>query len=345
MTCRVFYVDDQEDIVWSATKLLARECPDLVVEGFTDPAEALAALQKSPPDILVTDVRMEGMNGLELMVAARAVIPELPVIVVTAYGGPDVAAALLGRSLVEYLEKPVRAQALIASIDRLLARGEGFSGAISLPMLPDLIQVYTLSQTTGALNIRRRGTTGTIWFDLGKIVHATCGDRSGEEAVYELLSWQGGKFSLDTETRPTETTITVSWQKVLLEGCRRLDEASRDSVRDPIDEEDTSTQVAVPEDFMPRGLATDTAGSDRQANGALPANPSSVASGTGTGPCSVAKQTLADLTTIKGCVGAAVFDGSVSSRPAIEPLDCSIDLEAAVAGNAEVLAAFYNTLS
>lgn len=120
MSCRVFYVDDQEDIVWSTTLLLARECPDMTVEGFTEPAAALAALEQCPPDVLVTDLRMKGMSGFEILEAARRFVPTLPVIVVS---GSDVAAALRGRSLVESLEKPVRTGSLVASIDRLLLQG------------------------------------------------------------------------------------------------------------------------------------------------------------------------------------------------------------------------------
>jgi len=101
----------------------------------------------------------------------------------------------------------------------------GFTGAISLPVLPDLIQVYTTAMTTGALTIRRGLDTGTIWIDRGSMVHAVCGDLSGEEAVYRLLEWRDGEFSLDAGTQAPARTIAASWQAVLMEGCRRLDEA------------------------------------------------------------------------------------------------------------------------
>ncbi len=122
MPSRVFYVDDQEDIVWPTTQLLARESPDLTVEGFTKPAAALQAIQEFPPSVLVTDLWMEGMSGLELMEEARRVVADLPVIVVTGYGAPRSSATLGSRSRVEYLEKPVRIEFLVASINRLLAR-------------------------------------------------------------------------------------------------------------------------------------------------------------------------------------------------------------------------------
>jgi hypothetical protein len=113
----------------------------------------------------------------------------------------------------------------------LLSRPAGFSGAISLPLLPDLIQIYTVSLANGALTIRRGNDYGTIWFDRGEMVHAVCGRQTGEEAVYRMLQWQTGLFSLDPDARSSIRSITASWQNVLMEGCRLLDEeaASRPS--------------------------------------------------------------------------------------------------------------------
>lgn len=103
--------------------------------------------------------------------------------------------------------------------------GDGFSGAISLPLLPDLIQIYTVSLANGALTIRQGDGEGTIWFERGEIVHAICGDAIGEEAVFRLLEWHNGQFSLDPDARATTRSITATWQNVLMEGCRRLDES------------------------------------------------------------------------------------------------------------------------
>lgn len=108
----------------------------------------------------------------------------------------------------------------------LLSRPEGFSGAISLPLLPDLIQIYTVSLANGALTIRRGTERGTIWFERGEMIHAICGEEVGENAVYRLLQWQTGQFSLDGDARAPIRSITVSWQNVLMEGCRRLDESN-----------------------------------------------------------------------------------------------------------------------
>jgi Domain of unknown function (DUF4388) len=109
----------------------------------------------------------------------------------------------------------------------LLSASPGFSGAISLPLLPDLIQIYTVSMADGALTIRRGVQTGTIWFDHGTMVHAACGELTGEEAVYRLIQWHDGQFSFDHGAKAPLRSITASWQKVLMEGCRRLDEEAQ----------------------------------------------------------------------------------------------------------------------
>jgi hypothetical protein len=109
-------------------------------------------------------------------------------------------------------------------LNRAPLRVAGFSGAISLPLLPDLIQIYTTSMADGALTIHRGTENGTIWFDRGAMVHAVCGELTGEEAVYRLLQWHDGQFSHDRGAQAPSRSITASWQEVLMEGCRRLDE-------------------------------------------------------------------------------------------------------------------------
>lgn len=223
----IFMVDDEEALVWSARQAFDRERPGVEFRGFTSPVDALGAIRLAPPELLITDVRMPQMSGIELLLSARQVAPDLPVIVFTAYGGSGVLAEIGSKSGVEYLEKPAPMERLLTSADRLLQRDRGFSGAISLPLLPDLVQIYTLSMATGALSIRRGVDAGTIWFERGEIVHAECGALSGEAAVYELLAWQSGAFSLDTSARTQARTIEAKWQTLLLEGCRLLDEAAR----------------------------------------------------------------------------------------------------------------------
>jgi CheY-like chemotaxis protein len=228
VTHRILMVDDEEDLGWSTARQMARERPDIAFEGLSDPREALTRIRAVPPDLLITDVRMPHISGIELLLAAREVVASLPVIVVTAYGSAQVREDVRRNPAVEYIEKPFAFPSLVAAIDRALASATGFSGSISLPMLPDLIQIYALSMATGALRITRAGRAGAIWFERGAIVDASCGEIRGDEAVYELLAWEGGVFNMEVGAAAVQATISAHWQELLVEGCRRLDEAGRD---------------------------------------------------------------------------------------------------------------------
>ena len=103
----------------------------------------------------------------------------------------------------------------------------GFSGAISVQTLPDIVQLYALSNATGALYVRRRGVEGKIWFEHGAITHAATGTLTGESAFHTILVWSGGNFSMHPNEAPPERSITASWTELLMESCRRIDDARR----------------------------------------------------------------------------------------------------------------------
>ncbi len=90
--------------------------------------------------------------------------------------------------------------------------------------LSDLIQMGCRGRNEAHLLLRSAGQQASIFFDGGQVVHAEFGAKSGEEAVYELLSWEEGEFELETGVSTPERTITTNWSSLLLEGMRRIDE-------------------------------------------------------------------------------------------------------------------------
>ncbi|MGB8713071.1 MAG: response regulator, partial [Onishia taeanensis] len=101
---RIVIVDDDRAIRWVLERSLAQ--PDLSVESFERADAALASLEVSPPDVLVTDIRMPGLDGLELMARVRERHPDMPVIVMTAHSDLDSAVASYQGGAFEYLPKP-----------------------------------------------------------------------------------------------------------------------------------------------------------------------------------------------------------------------------------------------
>ena len=78
----IWIVDDDESIRWVLEKALARE--NLATKSFSNARDALEALKTGAPQVLVSDIRMPGESGLELLQAVKAKHPGLPVIIITA---------------------------------------------------------------------------------------------------------------------------------------------------------------------------------------------------------------------------------------------------------------------
>ena len=114
----IWIVDDDESIRWVLEKALARE--NLATKSFANAREALDALQSSVPQVLVSDIRMPGESGLELLQAVKAKHPGLPVIVITAFSDLDSAVAAFQGGAFEYLAKPFDVDKAVELIRRAL---------------------------------------------------------------------------------------------------------------------------------------------------------------------------------------------------------------------------------
>jgi two-component system nitrogen regulation response regulator GlnG len=100
----IWIVDDDHSIRFVLEKALARE--QLAVRSFSSGRDVLAALDEDEPQVLVSDIRMPGGSGIELLSKVKARMPGLPVIVMTAYSDIDSAVSAFQGGAFEYLPKP-----------------------------------------------------------------------------------------------------------------------------------------------------------------------------------------------------------------------------------------------
>jgi len=100
----IWIVDDDQSIRFVLEKALARE--DLPVRSFTNPRDVLEALENDEPQVLVSDIRMPGGSGIDLLVKVKERCPGLPVIIMTAYSDLDSAVSAFQGGAFEYLPKP-----------------------------------------------------------------------------------------------------------------------------------------------------------------------------------------------------------------------------------------------
>jgi LmbE family N-acetylglucosaminyl deacetylase/CheY-like chemotaxis protein len=118
---RVLVVDDDADVALYTRTVLERAGCTLL--AISDPRLARDIVNEFEPDVVVTDIEMPGMTGLELMALLRTDRPELPVIVMTAHVSVDYAVRALRNQADEFLTKPVASAELVAVVRRLAADG------------------------------------------------------------------------------------------------------------------------------------------------------------------------------------------------------------------------------
>jgi len=133
----VWIVDDDAGIRWVLER--AMEQAGLACRGFDSAPPALDALATGRPSVLVTDIRMPGPDGLDLLARLKADWPGLPVIVITAHSDLDSAVAAYQGGAFEYLPKPFDIDHAVDLVRRAASDRSGAGAAAPAPVLPSLV--------------------------------------------------------------------------------------------------------------------------------------------------------------------------------------------------------------
>ena len=167
----VWIVDDDKSIRWVLEKTLARE--QLPFKSFASASDALAELDRAEaPQVLVSDIRMPGESGLDLLKQVKQRFPSLPVIIMTAYSDLDSAVAAFQGGAFEYLPKPFDVDQALELIRRAIDQSPHQIGATgNVESLPDILgqapamqevfrAIGRLSQSSATVMITGESGTG-----------------------------------------------------------------------------------------------------------------------------------------------------------------------------------------
>src|SRR5262245_1762338 len=137
-TLRVWLVDDDASIRWVLERALRND--GMAPRAFEAAEPALDALRRDAPDVLITDIRMPGASGLELLRRIRDARPALPVIVMTAHSDLGSAVSAYEGGAFEYLPKPFDIDQAVALVRRAASGALGSGGdAAAAPRMPELL--------------------------------------------------------------------------------------------------------------------------------------------------------------------------------------------------------------
>lgn len=236
---RVLVVDDEQSIGMGILKMLGQSGNYYAIHASSG-EQAQEELSKAPYNLVITDIRMPGLNGIDLLKYVRSNHPQIGVIVMTAYGSTEVQEEASRRGSLYYIEKPFDLTRLESIIDDFFRKqelsaetsGEDVSktdvqGIIPGLQLMDVVQMNCLSRMTCTLHIKNIDQTkqGIICFVKGAITHAEThtpsGAYAGKDAFFEIATWKGGSFDTLTEVPPT-VTIAESWEQLLIESMQQM---------------------------------------------------------------------------------------------------------------------------
>lgn len=210
--------------------------------GVVSGVDALDFYERETPDIVLADLAMPEMNGLELLEELIKYDPQAKVVIITAYGEKEAVARAFRMGALEFLEKPLDPKILIPKLRELLAREDrALEGDLQMMSLASIIQINCEERNQALLMLNHQGEEGIIYFKGGEMVHAELGELSGDNAIYSLLTWEQGNFRLKMDVEPPVRTINTAWSGLLLEGMRRIDESTAGWRAEHSDEDESLT--------------------------------------------------------------------------------------------------------
>jgi two-component system NtrC family response regulator/two-component system nitrogen regulation response regulator GlnG len=127
---QVLIVDDDHQLRMSFERLLAAE--GYVVRTASSGEAGIAAVREEAPDVVIMDVRMPGISGLEAYAALREIEPRLPVIIMTAYGTTDIAIEATKMGAFDYILKPFDIPDILKLLDKAVAAGRSMRSRVAV---------------------------------------------------------------------------------------------------------------------------------------------------------------------------------------------------------------------
>jgi len=116
---KILIVDDEPDMLKLLSMIIKEKTP-YEVTTTNNPLEALELAKKGGFDLVITDLKMPGLDGMELLDAIKRVDEDIPLIIITAYGTVEAAAEAMKKGGFDFITKPFRKEHILFSIERAM---------------------------------------------------------------------------------------------------------------------------------------------------------------------------------------------------------------------------------
>jgi CheY-like chemotaxis protein len=242
-TVKLLLADDNPLMRDLVSKSLEPFCEVLIAN---DGADALLKVIDEPPDVILCDYKMPGLDGRQLFekLRGREATRHIPFLFMASRTDIEEKLRPMVDGVEDFIAKPFLAKDLVRMakkiVDRLhleklqkrASRPGVIQGRLEEMSMIDLMQSLEMGQKSCRLHVQKAGEAGDLFFAGGQCRDAKIGNLVGDEAVYKVLLWTEGEFEIDfnAANASSNTTTTRSTTGLLMEAMRLMDEASRDAV-------------------------------------------------------------------------------------------------------------------
>jgi response regulator RpfG family c-di-GMP phosphodiesterase len=177
-------------------------------------------------DLVITDLEMPEMNGLDLLSYINKAHPDIPVIVLTWFVTKEIEAEIKGLGFSQYLEKPLDIDVLTKKIFEELNGGAG--GQIHGISTAAFLQLVEMEEKTCTLTVKSNHRVGYLYFLKGGLIGAETKELRGEEAAYNIIGWGNSAIDIENVCRNKKKEINKPLMLILMEANRMKDEEGTD---------------------------------------------------------------------------------------------------------------------
>ncbi len=188
---------------------------------------ALDVLKDQTISLVVTDLKMPRMDGFGLMAEIMQNYPEIPVIVVTGHGTPELEKLTKEGGAIDCIGKPFKLKDLAEKIENAVSK-ESEGGTLHGINSGMFLQLIELEQKTCTIRLadKASGRQGVLFFRDGELIDARTDALAGEGAAYKIFAWDRVSISIENACPRKEKRIQRDLHAVLMEAMRLKDEAA-----------------------------------------------------------------------------------------------------------------------
>ncbi len=226
---RILLVDDDPSLLELYRQIFAQLPSSPEILTANSGSRALAMLEAERFRLLICDLKMPKMDGLQVLSIVRRKYPELRTVALTAIPDEEFRSRVYSLGVDLFWHKPSTQQEtemFLECLESLLGQevDNGFRGVQSKSLV-DIVQLECLSQSSSVLRIANGSLSGKIWIQDGEVVDAEAGELAAEAAFLKILSWRAGTFETLPADPARQRAIFKSYNGLLLESAQAMDEA------------------------------------------------------------------------------------------------------------------------